>query len=65
MSKDLSDGVALTTHQHDMVHENVSNRDGSIESSGACIGDYTVKTRNLKIADAIAEYRSKTPISKF
>ena len=65
MSDDLPGSVALPVQQCNRTPDRLSNLDASFEKCGEHIGDYTVKTRNFKIAAAIAEYQSKTPRAKF
>jgi|GEM_PF-6778594 len=65
MSNDLPGSVALPGRQTERSTESVSSLDAPLENSGEYIGDYTIKTRNFKIAAAIAVYQSKTPRAKF
>jgi hypothetical protein len=65
MNNDALGNVTLPAQQSEKAIDNVSNLDDLLEKSGEHIGDYTVKTRNFKIAAAIAEYKSRTPSAKF
>jgi len=65
MSNDAQNDAPLHGKNPEMASGNFSQLDYAIEANNKKhIGDYTIKTRNLKIADALAEYLMTTPKAK-
>jgi hypothetical protein len=65
MSNDAQHDAPLHGKKTEMSSGNFSQLDYATEENNKKhIGDYTVKTRNFKIADAIAEYLITTPKAK-
>ena len=65
MSNNALDGVPLPVKQSEKSPDSISQLDSALEKDKKYIGDYTIKTRNYKIAAAIAEYLLTTPKAKF
>jgi hypothetical protein len=65
MGNDAQNDAPLHRKKTEMASGNFSQLDyATEEKDNKHIGDYTIKTRNFKIADAIAEYLITTPKAK-
>jgi len=65
MSNIAQNDAALHDRKPEMASGNFSQLDYATEEKDKKhIGDHTIKTRNLKIADALAEYLMTTPNAK-
>lgn len=53
--------VPLPVMQSEKAPDNISQLDPTLEKRHKYIGDYTIKTRNSKIAAAMAEYLASAP----